>query len=90
MCQGTPQGSVRESARRILRAYRWREPLHRLIFEVLLNLPTEIPELVRTELPARLTRKGFPDLDTADLFEPSELSKEEAERLVCQLRDATD
>ena len=85
LCQGTPQGSVRETAKDILRTYRWREPLHHVIFEVILGIPTEVPEAIRTQLPARLTRRGFPDVDIEDLFEPHGLSKEEAEHLIRQL-----
>jgi len=88
LCQGTPQGSVRATARDILRAYRWREPLHQVVFEVVLGIPTEAPEVVRTQLPARLTRKGFPDVDIEDFFMPHGLSKEEAERLIRELRDS--
>jgi len=87
LCQGTPQGSVRASARDLLRTYRWREPLHHVIFEVILSIPTEVPEVIRTQLPARLTRRGFPDVDIEDLFKPHGLSKEEAERLVRRLCD---
>ena len=85
LCQATPQGSVRATARDILRTYRWREPLHHVIFEVVLSIPTEVPEVIRAQLPARLTRRGFPDVDIEDLFKPHGLSKEEAERLIRQL-----
>ena len=85
LCQGTPQGSVRATARDMLRTYRWREPLHHVIFEVVLSIPTEAPEVIRDQLPARLTRRGFPDVDIEDLFKPHGLSKEEAEHLIRQL-----
>jgi len=85
LCQGTPQGSVRATARDILRTYRWREPLHHVIFEVILSIPTEVPEAIRTQLPARLTRRGFPDVEIEDLFKLHGLSKEEAEHLIRQL-----
>jgi len=88
LCQGTPQGSVRATARNILRSYRWREPLHEVIFDVVLSIPTEAPEVIREQLPARLTRRGFPDVDIEDFFKPHGLSKEEAERLIRQLRES--
>jgi hypothetical protein len=88
LCQGTPQGSVRATARDILRTYRWREPLHQIVFEVVLSIPTEAPEVIREQLLARLTRKGFPDVNIEDFFKPHGLSKEEAERLIRQLRDS--
>jgi len=86
LCQGTPRGSVRATARDLLRTYRWREPLHHVIFEVILSIPTEVPEVIRTQLPARLTRRGFPDVEIEDLFKPHGLSKEEAEHLIRRLR----
>jgi len=88
LCQGTPQGSIRETAERLLDKYRWQEPLHRVIFEALMSIPTSAPDLIRDQLPSRLTRKGFPDVPWDDLFEPHALSRQEAERLVHQL--ATD
>jgi hypothetical protein len=88
LCQGTPQGSVRARARELLLSYRWREPLHQVVFEVVLGIPTEAPEVIREQLPARLTRKGFPDVDIGDFFEPHGLSKEKAGRLIRQLRDS--
>jgi len=87
LCQGTPQGAVRATARDVLQAYRWREPVHQVVFDVVLNIPTDLAELVRSQLPARLTRRGFPDVDIDDFFKPHQLSKGEAERLMRELRD---
>jgi len=75
LCQGTAQGSVRESARRILTPYRWQEPLHQIVYQVLLAIPLDSPELVRQQLPARLTRAGFPDVEVRDFFRPHSLSQ---------------
>lgn len=85
MCQGTVEGSVLEAGKLILKDYRWHEPLHQVIFDVLVAIPTDVPELIRGQLPARLTRKGFPDVEWEDLFKPHSLSKKEAERLMEQL-----
>lgn len=87
LCGGTPQGSVREAAGLILKDYRWREPLHQAMFNILVSLQTDIPEVIRDHLPARLTRWGYPDVATDVFFQPHSLSKEEAEHLMCQLRD---
>lgn len=88
LCQGTPQGSVRELGKLILKDYRWREPLHQVVFNVLIDMPTDVPDVIHNQLPARLTRKGFPDVATEDLFQPHSLSKAEAERLMKLLRDS--
>jgi hypothetical protein len=82
---GTAEGSAREAARRLLGTYRWREPVHGAIYDVLMSLPANDPEFVREQLPARLTRRGFPDFDFADFLKPATLSREEVERLMRQL-----
>jgi hypothetical protein len=88
LCQGTPEGSVLEAGRRILRDYRWREPLHEMVFQALMTIPSGAPSLVRDLLPSRLTRKGFPDLAWEAFFQPHSLTRTEAERLMEQLRDS--
>lgn len=85
LAQGTREGSVREPARAKLAGYRWREPEHAVIFECLMALPSADPAAVREQLPALLTRRGFPDVGFADLFAPLELSREVFERLVEEL-----
>jgi len=81
---------VRESAERLLGAYSWREAVHREVFEALLSIPSNSPEDIRNRLPARLTLKGYPDIDFEDLFQPHSLSKEEAERLFQELQRSAD
>ncbi|HZP00428.1 MAG TPA: hypothetical protein VFD30_09045 [Terriglobia bacterium] len=85
LCLAPAQGSVRETARRRLKQYRWREPLHRTLFTVLSDLSTDDPETIRNLLPSRLTRYGYPDTDFATLFVAHSLSKEEAELVIEQL-----
>jgi hypothetical protein len=83
--QGTSQGSLRGNAKAILRDYRWREPLHEVLFQIFMSLQTENSEIVRRELPGLLTRRGFPDASCADLFEPHDLSNERALQLLKEL-----
>ncbi|HEV2491678.1 MAG TPA: hypothetical protein VG204_01245 [Terriglobia bacterium] len=89
LCQGTLEGSVRASARALLAGYQWHEPLHQVIFDVVLSIPSDIPEVIQSELPAGLTRRGFPDFDFDDLFRPHDLSKDDAERLMSDLAGDT-
>jgi hypothetical protein len=88
LCQGTLEGSVRAAARALLPSYRWREPLHQVIFDVVLSIPSDIPEVIQSQLPARLTRRGFPDFNFDDLFRPHGLSKDDAEGLMRELTGA--
>jgi hypothetical protein len=88
LCQGSTEGPIREFGCAMLRQYHWRDPIHQIIFEALMSIPSEYPEIIRTELPTRLTRMGFPDLAWEDLFAPGPLSKAEAERLVKALSES--
>lgn len=89
LCQGTPQGSLRQAAGTMLAKYRWREPLHQIVFELLVSFPSDDIRLLRDELPSKLTRRGFPDVAWEDFFAPHSLSREDAERLVRELRDSS-
>lgn len=87
LCQARPGGLLRERAEVQLRAYRWRDPVHGLVFEILLLRAGTAPEILASRLPALLTRRGFPIVAWEDLFESHTLSEEEALRLIRQLRD---
>ena len=89
LCQETPEVSLRESAQRLLADYRWREPIHQAIFDCLVNLPCDGPLAMRDQLPARVTRKGFPDVAWEEFFQPASLTKHGAEDLMRQLRDVS-
>lgn len=88
MCLPPEQGSVRETGSRLLKDYRWREPLHQTLFRILGRFSTDDPEAIRSLLPSYLTRYGYPDVDYDGLFVPHFLSKEEAEFLMARLKDS--
>ncbi len=88
LCQGATEGSVMESARRILGDYPWHEALHRAVFKALSELSTGDARRVRELLPSRLARMGFPDVPWEELFKPQPCTKEEAERLMRALGEA--
>lgn len=67
-----------------LRAYRWSEPVHQVIFDLLADLQGANPELIREQLPARLTRRGFPDFDLA-WFRPLAVREKEIAQLIDRL-----
>ena len=78
LCLGTPQGSVKEIARSLLRDYRWHNPFHEAVWNALYSLPSENPEVLRQLLPAKLTRLGFPDVEWEEFLAPHSLSKNQA------------
>lgn len=87
LCQ---ENGLREFAREALRNYRWRDPVHQVIFEILIALPrSSTSAVLREQLPIRLTRWGFPDVTYEDFFQPLEISVEEAESLIRELRDSS-
>jgi len=51
-----------------LRAYRWQDPEHRVVFEALTLLPGRNPAELREQLPAQATRMGFPDVNWDHYF----------------------
>ncbi len=87
LCQGTREGPVLEEGKLVLKDYPWRETTHRVVYEVLITLPTDAPEVISDQLPSRLTRRGFPDIPWEDLFKPHSLSRQEAKRLMRRLSD---
>ncbi len=87
LCQGALEGPVRSLARRYLASYQWLEPVHQVIFEIVMSLPTDSPQLIREQLPARLTRRGFPDADVDPMLRGPLLSRSEAEQLMRRLRE---
>jgi hypothetical protein len=88
LCQEKACGPLRENAKLILRDYAWQEPLHALIFEILLRHATAASEPFRSRLPALLTRRGFPDVAWEDFFEAPVPPEEEVLRSMRQLGDA--
>jgi hypothetical protein len=87
LCQGTPQGSLRAKAAKLLSGYAWREPIHQAMFSCLTPIAALDSNELRSSLYACLTRKGFPDVDLENFFEPQLLSRQEASKLIQLLAD---
>jgi hypothetical protein len=86
LCQGTGQGSVKALARSVLAGYRWRDPVHAVVFDLVMSFPVSDAAAVKEHLPARLTRRGFPDFDLAALFSSPQPTHEEAATWIQRLR----
>ena len=85
LCQGMRMGIDRRKVLRYLENYFFHEPIHLVIFETLREIRVEPPELLRQQMLARLTAKGFPDLDLNDLFEEQALAPGEVTLLMEKL-----
>jgi len=80
--------SLRETAQALLKEYQWKEPLHAAIFKILQGWATANSELLRSQFPALLTRRGFPDVAWEEFLQPCDVSLEETTRLVEELRES--
>ena len=52
-----------------LKAYRWEHADHRVIYEALIKTNAADSETLRRELPAAVTRMGFPDVNWERFFD---------------------
>lgn len=86
LCNGDQK--VLESTLRLLAAYRWREPVHQIIFSCLTGFVAASHLSLREQLAACATRKGFPDIDWEKFFLPNPISGREAEELMRKLLDS--
>jgi hypothetical protein len=68
-CQGG-QGPVWRKAIEMLSDYRFRDPLHKLVFDVLRAIPEPAPASLQEIVVQRLTNRGFPDVDIEPFFHP--------------------
>ncbi|MBI4466354.1 MAG: hypothetical protein HY656_02850 [Acidobacteria bacterium] len=87
MCTGTPEGTVWDKGMLLLGAYPFQDVVHQLIFDVLQEINTDLPVIIRKQLPARLTRKGFPAVDTEKFLGAHSLAAPEAVELMKKLRE---
>lgn len=78
-------GPLDEPSRQRLASYHWQEPDHQAIFSALVRFPASHPSITAAELPARLTRLGFPDVECDFLKQPHGLSRNDAAKLIQQL-----
>ena len=87
LCMETSEGPVKALARSLLADYPWREAVHAAVFEIVMSFPAARADLLREQLPARLTRRGFPDFDIACLFDRAPCSEKEAAEWIRRLRE---
>jgi hypothetical protein len=77
LCQGSLNEALRLELETSLSRHSWQSHDHRAVFEALAGWRAE-PDTIRSGLPARLTRLGFPDTDTDEYFAPAGVSIETA------------
>ncbi len=85
ICQGGLNRELREETLSQLRSYAFASVQHQVVFDCLSALAGREPETIRSLLPERLVRAGFPDLDIAAFFEPHELTQSEGWELLAKV-----
>lgn len=92
LCSGVLAETEQREALALLAHHNFSDPIRQAIFDELEKVGRSRAELLRHELPARLTRRGFPDADFEALFTPSCLTAaqalETARRLVSSAKAA--
>lgn len=78
MCTGTPEGTIWDKGMILLNGYSFQDVTHQLIFDVLQEINTDLPNIIRQQLPARLTNKGFPAVDFEKFLSPHALTATQA------------
>jgi hypothetical protein len=89
MCSGAPEGSVWDNGTLILGSYPFRDVIHQLIFDTLREINTDIPEIIRQQLPLRMLRKAFSALDVSVFVASHGLRPDEVVALMRLLRAST-
>jgi hypothetical protein len=82
VCQGALDSRANLNT---LRSYRWCESVHQAIFDLLISMPGADTDLIREQLPAHLTLRGFPDFDLS-WFRTKTPAEEDVEMLIQRLR----
>jgi hypothetical protein len=73
-----------------LTGYQFTDPVRQAIFDEVGKMGRERKEILRQELPARLTRRGFPHADFAALFVPSSFTAAQALAMAARLLGAAE
>lgn len=74
LCAGTPDGSVHAAGLDLLKDYPFLRSEHQVLYDCLSEIPSEDYVTIQSELPRRLTVRGFPDLKLKYYCEPVKLS----------------
>jgi hypothetical protein len=72
-----------------LTGYRWFDPDHKVVYAALRAIKSRDPETRRDELPAQVTRMGFPDVDWKPYFEPDNQLESHLGDLIRRLKPPT-
>ncbi|MGB6484006.1 MAG: hypothetical protein WBE86_11025 [Candidatus Acidiferrales bacterium] len=89
LCANGEDSAARQKFWQRLSEYSWRDRDHEVLFETIGELLSSAPRQILAQLPAALTRRGFPDISCDFLFTPPQLSAAAALALAEELLRAS-
>ncbi len=90
LCAGVSNAADWDQLASELRVHHWQDPDHKVVYQALRAIKSRDPKTLREELPAQVTRMGFPDMDWSLYFDAIELPTPEIEGLIRRLQQETD
>lgn len=78
LCSEVVDGNLKGDLLALLAQYHFSDPIRQAVFDEGSTIGWDRPGVLREALPARLTRRGFPDVDFDGLFIPPPPSAEQA------------
>ena len=87
LCQPSLSNTLRKKACEDLATHQWQVEDHRIVFATVQKARDTNVSLLPEQLPAHATRMGFPDINWAALFEPSQ-AMQDIDRLIRDLKAA--
>jgi hypothetical protein len=89
LCAREADAAARRSVARRLADYSWRDADHEILFEAISELLRGEPRQTLSELPAAITRRGFPDISCEWLAEDCGMDSTQARELAEELLRAS-
>lgn len=89
LCAGGADAAAQQNVARRLADYSWRDADHEILFEAIGELLAREPRRILRELPAAITRRGFPDIACEWLAEDSAMDSTDAMELTEKLLRAS-
>jgi hypothetical protein len=85
LCAGQIESKRWRRALNRLSAYEWKDPDHKVVFDALRAIKSDEALTRRQELPAQVTRMGFPDVDWGNYLAPEAQPGVPIEQLIDRL-----
>ena len=89
LCAREADAAARRSVARRLADYSWRDADHEILFEAISELLRDEPRQILSELPAAITRLGFPDISCEWLAVDCGMNSTQARELAEELLRAS-